>query len=31
MLRATGMSQGFFWQLCPRDEQPNHPLSQEFF
>jgi hypothetical protein len=30
-LRARGMSQGFFWQLCSRDEQPNHPLSQEFF
>jgi hypothetical protein len=25
------MSQGFFWQLCLRDEQPNNPLSQEFF
>jgi hypothetical protein len=30
-LRARSMSQGFFWQLCSRDEQPNHPLSQEFF
>jgi hypothetical protein len=30
-LRARGMSQGFFWQLCSRNEQPNHPLSQEFF
>jgi hypothetical protein len=30
-LRERGMSQGFFWQLCSRDEQPNHPLSQEFF
>jgi hypothetical protein len=26
-----GTSQGFFWQPCLRDEQPNHPLSQEFF
>jgi hypothetical protein len=25
------MSQGFFWQMCSRDEQPNHLLSQEFF
>jgi hypothetical protein len=30
-LRGRGMSQGFFWQLRSRDEQPNHPLSQEFF
>jgi hypothetical protein len=25
------MSQEFSSQLCSRDEQPNHPLSQEFF
>jgi hypothetical protein len=30
-LRGRGTSQGFFWQSCLRDEQPNHPLSQEFF
>jgi hypothetical protein len=30
-LRARGMSQGFFWQLCSRDEQHNHRLSQKFF
>jgi hypothetical protein len=30
-LRGRGTSQGFFWQSCSRDEQPNHPLSQEFF
>jgi hypothetical protein len=27
-LRARGMSQGFFWQLCSRDEQPNHPYHK---
>jgi hypothetical protein len=30
-LCGRGTSQGFFWQPCSRDEQPNHPLSQEFF
>jgi hypothetical protein len=27
-LRARGMSQGFFWQQCSRDEQPNHPYHK---
>jgi hypothetical protein len=27
-LRARGMSQGFFSQLCSRDEQPNHPYHK---
>jgi hypothetical protein len=30
-MRGRSMSQEFFSQLWPRDEQPNHPLSQEFF
>jgi hypothetical protein len=24
------MSQEFFWQLCYRDEQPNHPYYKNF-
>jgi hypothetical protein len=30
-LRGRSMSQELFSQLCLRDEQPNHPLSQELF
>jgi hypothetical protein len=25
---SKGMPQGFFWQLCLRDEQPNHPYHK---